>query len=350
MTRTKQAKLPIETPNGMLLPSRQPHSILLIRRNPSHHQIHGGEDAQFSSSRQAHAAALKQDLRPAGSRGRQSEEFHHLQRVLGEEEAEAVELEPLRERIPGGHQRKHPWLASAMVLASLLARRIRSGGARLPTSIIIVHQIPLLQNLEPRLLQRRQAVMRRRDVREPISLLDLLLDRYVLGIVGIVLVRQAPLVAGEDCAGPEYAVDLRVASDAIRRVARRLDGVGRVEARRFERLLHEVSLDRTTANIRESIVVVVLEVCIGVTELVAPVDLILIQSQSRDVGPSELADVAHGTPDAASHIEDFHACHGGRAPLLHHITILVCDVRSVHLLPHPVADPPQRAAKIELSR
>lgn len=40
--------------------------------------------------------------------------------------------------------------------------------------------------------------------------LDLLLDQAVLRVAGIVLVRQAPLVAGEDAPRLKHAIDLAV--------------------------------------------------------------------------------------------------------------------------------------------
>mmetsp|Transcript_17090 Transcript_17090/g.26816 ORF Transcript_17090/g.26816 Transcript_17090/m.26816 type:complete len:310 (+) Transcript_17090:391-1320(+) len=234
-----------------------------------------------------------------------------------------------------------------MMLFRLLAHRIFSSGGHLPPSVLIIHQIPLLQNLETSLLQRRETVMRGRNVRQPISLLDLLLDRYVLRIIGIVLVRQTPLVTSEDGARLQHAADFRIATDTVGSVARGLDRVGGIEARRLEGLLHEVSLYGPAAHVRQSVTLGIPKVGIGLTELVAPVHLVLVQRESRDIYPGELANVAHGPADAASDVQNLDARHGGRAPLP---GLVALRVISVHPSPHGVADLPQRGGKSEFAR
>mmetsp|Transcript_5182 Transcript_5182/g.11727 ORF Transcript_5182/g.11727 Transcript_5182/m.11727 type:complete len:269 (+) Transcript_5182:198-1004(+) len=236
------------------------------------------------------------------------------------------------------------------MLTRLLTRRILPSSSHLPSSILIIHQIPLLQNLKPSILQRRQTMMRRCNIRQPIPLLNLLLNRNMFLIFPIVLIRQTPLVACKNSTGLENAVNLRVASNTIRSMTRRLDGIRSIKARLLERLLHEIALHRPTAHVGESgmRILRIPKMSIGTTQLVAPVDLVLIQCQSRDVGASELANVAHWTANAASDVQHLDTRHGRRASLPRFLIPILFAI--VHLPIHAIPNLAQRTTQIQLTR
>jgi hypothetical protein len=107
--------------------------------------------------------------------------------------------------------------------------------------------------------QRVHALLLGRHVRQAVALLDLLLDRAVQLVVGVVLGGEAPLVAREDLAGLEHTVDLGVHTLADRRVAGGLNGVHTVKGVvREGRQLHEIGLhgERPALEPRGSVQVV----------------------------------------------------------------------------------------------
>mmetsp|Transcript_24329 Transcript_24329/g.71614 ORF Transcript_24329/g.71614 Transcript_24329/m.71614 type:complete len:227 (-) Transcript_24329:749-1429(-) len=186
-------------------------------------QEHGGEGARHAALRAANAALLEHLLHLVRALGRQPQALHDPEHVARDHHAHACELEALGPDLPAGHEGRVPGLATRVV--------VKRGVAR-------------VQHLEAHVLERGDHLLGLGHVREPVPLLDLLLDLAVRRVVGVVLVREAPLVAGEDRAGLEHPLDLRVDALAHGRVAGGLDGVDRVEAVVLEwGHVHKVTLD-----------------------------------------------------------------------------------------------------------
>eukprot|EP00968_Pinguiococcus_pyrenoidosus_P013369 scaffold1220_cov259-Pinguiococcus_pyrenoidosus.AAC.41 len=129
----------------------------------------------------------------------------------------------------------------------------------------------------------------------------------------VVVVRHAPLVAREDGARLQHPLDLRVDLDTVRRVAGRLDGVGRVEGAVLERHLHEVALHALALPFE----------ALRAVQLIAAVHLVLVQRDARDVGLGEARDVPHRAADAAAHVQHFGA--GVRAQAAGEVVLVALD-------------------------
>ena len=209
-------------------------------------------------------------------------------------------MKSLCEGIPTRHQRQHPWLASL-------------GGA-----IVIIGHVAGIKDLEPGLLESGQALTGVADVRQTIPLLDLFLDPSVILILGIVRIRHAPFVAGKDRSGLEDAVNFGIHPNSVGGVARCLDGIRGIVAGILEGHLHKVALHRTAllgAQLRVSL-----------AQLVAPVDLILVQSEAGNVGPGEFANIAHRTADAAADIQNLEVGRRwGKTKLAGQIVLVTAD-------------------------
>ena len=140
----------------------------------------------------------------------------------------------------------------------------------------------------------------------------------MLLIIGIVLIRHAPLVAGKDRTGLQDAVNFGIHPHSIGRVARRLDGIRGIVARILERHAHEVALHRS-ALLRS-------QLRVSLAELVAPVDLILVQSEARNIGAGEFANVAHGAADATSDVHYLEiGCRRRKTELAGQIMLVAAD-------------------------
>mmetsp|Transcript_20493 Transcript_20493/g.44241 ORF Transcript_20493/g.44241 Transcript_20493/m.44241 type:complete len:220 (-) Transcript_20493:566-1225(-) len=219
------------------------------------------------------------------------------------------------------------------MLPSLLPDRIRPCHRILPSPVLIIHTIPLLQDLKPSLLQCRQTIMRRCNIRQPISLLNLLLNQNVFFVVGIILVSKAPFITGKDGSRLENTVDFRIAPDTIGSMTRRLDSIGGIKRRRFKGLFHEVTLSGTTADLRQAVRLggVIVKVSIGTTQLVTAIDLVLIQCQSCNIGSGEFANISHWSTDATSDIQHFDTGHGWSASLLHFLFVTIVNkILAIH--------------------
>mmetsp|Transcript_23156 Transcript_23156/g.48916 ORF Transcript_23156/g.48916 Transcript_23156/m.48916 type:complete len:403 (-) Transcript_23156:108-1316(-) len=190
------------------------------------------------------------------------------------------------------------------------------GRGVLPSAVFVQDAIPLVKDLESRSLQGVETMGHGGDVGQSVPFLDLFLDSDVLGIGRVVTVGEAPFVAGEDGAGFEDAVDFGVTFEAVGGVAGGFDGVGGVEGGGGEGLGHEVSLDGTAEEFWFLLVAAMHDkMRIRATQLVPPVDLILIQRQPRHVTPREFANVPHRPSDAAAHVQNPDVRHGQLLPL-----------------------------------
>jgi hypothetical protein len=92
-------------------------------------------------------------------------------------------------------------------------------------------------------------------------------------------------------------------------MTRSFDSVRRIEGRIGKGLLHKITLDGTTTSLLA--VGSDEEMGIGATQFIPPIDLVLIQCETRHVGSGKFANVPHGSADAASYIQHFDICHGG---------------------------------------
>ena len=89
--------------------------------------------------------------------------------------------------------------------------------------------IVVVLHLEARLLQALHDVLRSGQSGQTVAHLDALLDAHVVLVVGVVLLRYHPVVAGEATAWLQHSGDLCEGDDPVRRVASGLNLVGGVE-------------------------------------------------------------------------------------------------------------------------
>mmetsp|Transcript_20375 Transcript_20375/g.61011 ORF Transcript_20375/g.61011 Transcript_20375/m.61011 type:complete len:367 (-) Transcript_20375:184-1284(-) len=252
----------------------------------SHHEPSRRESASLAALGTTHTPSLKHDLRLGRALGHQLGELEELQDQRHDVKHDGVELEarPFG-RVPGRHQWHVPRFAVA---------------AKVP----ILHAIAGFQDLETRVFEGLGADGRVHQVGEPIANLDVPLDPAVVLALGVVLVREAPLVTSEDSPGLEHAEDFAVDPRTVRGVASRLDCVDGVERRVREGHLHEVRLHELD---------LAAEALTG-GDRVASIHLKLVDGDRLDARPQKLRDVARRAADAASAIEDFRAAAHEKAP------------------------------------
>mmetsp|Transcript_15439 Transcript_15439/g.24374 ORF Transcript_15439/g.24374 Transcript_15439/m.24374 type:complete len:478 (-) Transcript_15439:198-1631(-) len=237
-------------------------------------QVHGGESARGAAPRAADAPLLQHHLHLAGARRGQPHLLHQPEQVGREPHAHARELEALGEDVPAGHERQVPDLGARGV-------------------VLVKGHVARLQQLKAHLLKRLVHLPGGDHVRQPVPFLNGLLDLAVLLVLGIVLVCEAPLVAGEHAPGLQHPHDLPIHLQPVGGVARGLDGVRAVEALVREGHLHEVALHRPHPLLQP----------LRPVEGVAALHLVLVEGDPGDVRSSELGDVAVGAPDAATAVQ-----------------------------------------------
>ena len=274
---------------------------------------HGGKGAAGSLLPREEEVGRREDLVLAALDevdGRGVEHGAHVRRALGRDAQElqradhGVRARAAEARHAEAAQRH---LAVERVVPGDLRRRVGVGVG-----------VAVLEHLEARRLERRDDVRRRRERREAVADLDALLDRDVARVRRVVapLGKDDPLVAREEAARLQAARDLGEAPDLVRRVARRLDLVGHVEARRPVLALIINALP-------EPVLVVgpepgqVLEVAarevrrlpqtLLLAVLVADLDLVLVDRDALDGRAREDGHVPHGPADAAAHVQRRHA-------------------------------------------
>mmetsp|Transcript_8206 Transcript_8206/g.34826 ORF Transcript_8206/g.34826 Transcript_8206/m.34826 type:complete len:280 (+) Transcript_8206:104-943(+) len=148
-------------------------------------EVHDGVDARLASGDEPVGALLEE---PGDAHGPLGRDPHGLQ------EPHQV----VRHRTPpdGGLE--------APEVAPRAPRAVRVDGL-VPRDVRGFHQVLLLQNLKPGFFHRRQHFLARARGGQPVADQDLLADPAVLGVGGVVLVRQAPLVRREHAAGFQHA-------------------------------------------------------------------------------------------------------------------------------------------------
>mmetsp|Transcript_23090 Transcript_23090/g.34388 ORF Transcript_23090/g.34388 Transcript_23090/m.34388 type:complete len:222 (-) Transcript_23090:127-792(-) len=133
------------------------------------------------------------------------------------------------------------------------------------------------------------------NIRQPIPLLNLLLHPQMLLILRIEVIRHTPLITGKHSPWLQHTIYLTVHPHAIRRMTRGLNRICRIICPISKGHVHEITLHRTATGGPE--------LWIGVAQLIASIDLILVEGQSGHVCTGEFANVAHGATDAASYVE-----------------------------------------------
>ena len=284
----------------LLLFGDRSDNILLVHRNATHHEVHRGKRLGNTAVRQTKGTLLQHSLGLDRSLRCQPEELQHVNEGVCHPVSKPIELKSLREGIPAWHKRKHPRLAS------------------LGSAIVIIGHIAGVEDLESGFLESIQTNAGVTDVWQTITFLNLLLDSSVVLVLGIVRIRHAPFVAGKYRSGLEDAVNFGIHSNSVGGVARCLDGIRGVIAGILEWHLHKVTLHRPAllgAQLRVSL-----------AQLIAPIDLILVQSEAGNVGPGEFANIAHRSSDATSDIQNFEVgCRRGEAKLAGQIVLMAAD-------------------------
>mmetsp|Transcript_237 Transcript_237/g.477 ORF Transcript_237/g.477 Transcript_237/m.477 type:complete len:315 (-) Transcript_237:101-1045(-) len=172
---------------------------------------------------------------------------------------------------------------------------------------------------------------------QPVAHLDALLDPHVVLVGRVVLGQNHPLVAGEERALLEHAVDAAEGLYAVGGVAGGLDLVRGVEVLVRPGQGLEVSLGEL-AEVREAVVLVI---------LVADVHLVLVDGDALHGGARERRDVAHRPAHAAAHVQHLHARHqteaGGEVVLcalegLHEGLVLPAGAEVEALPPAPLVE------------
>mmetsp|Transcript_22902 Transcript_22902/g.44526 ORF Transcript_22902/g.44526 Transcript_22902/m.44526 type:complete len:303 (-) Transcript_22902:55-963(-) len=171
------------------------------------------------------------------------------------------------------------------------------------------------------------------QVRQAIALLNLLLVHPVNLVVLVVLVRQAPLVAGEHAAGLQHLEDLAVHAAPLGSMASSLDGVDPVEALlgKLGGKLHEVSLHRAACLVEP----------LRLAQRVGAVDLVLVDRDPGDVPLGVPGDVAVGAADAATDVENLGA--RGESQEACQVVLVAADALHEALAEHAVREVEGRA-------
>ena len=161
-------------------------------------------------------------------------------------------------------------------------------------SIVVEGHVAGFEELKTCFLHGVGAHTRVGNVGKSVALLNVFLDAFMLGVSLFVQVRHAPLVARKDRARFQHAENLFVDPHPVGCVTRRFNGVGSVELLVGKWHFHKVSLSES-ATIRHDGVLL--------AKLIAAIDLVLVEGQSRHVGLGETTNVAEGTANATSDVE-----------------------------------------------
>lgn len=147
---------------------------------------------------------------------------------------------------------------------------------------------------EAHVLERLQTVLDGHHLGHAVADLEAAHDPQVLWVSRVVLVGHEPLVAAKDTTGLEDPVSLTVDTLEARSVDGGLDSVAGVEGALIKRHGHEVALDKVALGVEAG----------GDGIAFSAADLVVVVVEARDVGASEVANLAGGAADTAANVEN----------------------------------------------
>ena len=209
--------------------------------------------------------------------------------------------------VPFGTKRRDSRIRNAHVVTNLpvlvLGRALQGKVSSLQRTVPgclrvgITCGIERLDDVESHVSQGVAHLVERRNIRKAVARLDPLLYSLVIRVPGVVPGRQAPLVAAEHAAGPQYTPDFGKGPLFIGCMGRGFDLVGGIKARFRSRNPHEIALEKLCSMLESRRPVVGF----------AFAQLIRIVVESNHVGAELPGNQPHRTAHAATDVQHPHA-------------------------------------------